>query len=304
MTGSRITGSVPILCAGRIYCDLVFTGLDGPPEPGREVFADALKVCAGGGAYITSAYLAALGETVGLVGMMPAAPFGGVVSDEMQRNNVQSFCEETQGQDAQITAALVTQSDRAFVTRRVGSAVPQSQIDALPQARHLHIGELTTALEHPDLLRRAQASGMSISLDCSWDGQALTRPDLAEIISLVDLFLPNEDEAAALEACCTHVQPRLATIIKRGAKGASCLQTGRTAIHAAGLDVAVVDTTGAGDAFNAGFLSAWLAGQPMELALALGNACGATAVARIGGAGDLPDLSSLRQTLGEPVAAQ
>lgn len=289
-----MTGAVPILCAGRIYCDLVFTGLDGAPEPGREVFADALKICAGGGAYITSAYLAALGEAVGLIGMLPAAPFGTVVGEEMQQNNVQSFCEETHGQDAQLTAALVTDKDRAFVTRRVGDAVPQSQIDALPDARHLHIGELTTALEHPDLLRAAQARGMTISLDCSWDGQVLARPDLAEIISLVDLFLPNEAEAEALETYCTHVQPRLATIIKRGPNGASCLRTGREPVHASGHDVQVVDTTGAGDAFNAGFLSAWLAGQSMEMALALGNACGATAVARVGGAGALPDLCDLR----------
>lgn len=299
-----MTAPSPILCAGRVYCDLVFTGLDGEPEPGREVFADALKICAGGGAYITSAYLAALGETVGLVGMLPAAPFGTVVEAEMQHNGVQSFCEETHGQDAQLTAALVTKKDRAFITRRVGNAVPQSKIDALPEARHLHIGELTTALEHPDLLRAAQASGMTISLDCSWDEKVLARTDLAEIISLVDLFLPNEAEAEALETYCTHVQPRLATIIKRGANGASCLRTGRTPVHASGRSVQVVDTTGAGDAFNAGFLSAWLAGQPMEMALALGNACGATAVARIGGAGELPNLTGLLDSLANQQAAQ
>lgn len=299
-----MTGAVSILCAGRVYCDLVFTGLDGAPEPGREVFADALKICAGGGAYITSAYLAAIGESVGLIGMLPAAPFGMVVREEMRQNGVQSFCEETHGQDAQLTAALVTDKDRAFVTRRVGEAIPQSKIDALPDARHLHIGELTTALDHPDLLRAAQANGMTISLDCSWDGQVLARQDLAELISLVDLFLPNEAEAEALETYCTHVQPRLATIIKRGADGASCLRSGRTPIHAPGQSVTVVDTTGAGDAFNAGFLSAWLTGQSMEMALALGNACGATAVARVGGAGELPDLSGLPLALVDQQAAQ
>lgn len=299
-----MSAGLPILCAGRVYCDLVFTGLDGAPEPGREVFADALKICAGGGAYITSAYLAALGETVGLVGMLPTSPFGGVVAAEMQQNGVHSFCEQTIGEDAQLTAALVTSKDRAFVTRRVGAAVPQGQVDNLPDARHLHIGELTTALEHPDLLRAAQASGMTISLDCSWDGQVLARPDLADIISLVDLFLPNEDEAEALETYCTHVQPRLATIVKRGAKGATCLRTGRTPVHAPGHSVQVKDTTGAGDAFNAGFLSAWLSGQSMEKALELGNACGATAVARVGGAGALPNLSDLHEGAFNQQAAQ
>lgn len=299
-----MTAGSSILCAGRIYCDLVFTGLDGAPEPGREVFADALKICAGGGAYITSAYLAALGEQVGLVGMLPAGPFGTVVSDEMAQNGVQPFCEQTLDQDAQLTAALVRGKDRAFVTRRVGAAVPQTQVDNLPEGRHLHIGELTTALEHRDLLRAAHAQGMTVSLDCSWDAQVLQRHDLSEIISQVDLFLPNEDEAKALEDHGTHVQPRLATIIKRGAAGASCMRTDRAPVHAAAQRVGVVDTTGAGDAFNAGFLSAWLAGRSIEMALALGNACGATAVARIGGAGMLPDLSGLRDTLADQQAAQ
>lgn len=296
--------SAPILCAGRVYCDLVFTGLNGVPEAGREIYADGLKVCAGGGAYITSAYLAALGERVGLIGMLPAAPFGAVVEEEMRQNRVQSYCVLTQGQDPQMTAALVTPTDRAFVTRRVGQAIPVEMIGNLPDARHLHLGELTTALEHPELLKAAQTRGMTVSLDCSWDGQVLARSDLTDIISLVDLFLPNEDEAAALEAHCTDVQPRLATIIKRGPNGASCLRTGRTPVHAPAHTVDVVDTTGAGDAFNAGFLSAWLAGHPMELALELGNACGATAVTRVGGAGALPDLSLLPDMAVEQQAAQ
>lgn len=299
-----MTSTPPILCAGRVYCDLVFAGLDAPPQAGREVFAEKLKICGGGGAYITSAYLAALGESVGLVGMLPAAPFGTVVRQEMQQNGVQSFCEDTLGQDAQITAALVGETDRAFVTRRVGKAVPQEQINNLPDARHLHIGEITTALEHPDLLTVARANGLTVSLDCSWDGQTLARTDLAAIIAQVDLFLPNEDEAEALRAHGTHVQPRLATIIKRGADGATCLRADKPPVHMNAQSVQALDTTGAGDAFNAGFLSAWLAGQSFEMALALGNACGATAVARVGGAGSLPDLSRLHETLGNWQAAQ
>lgn len=291
-----MTGRMPILCAGRVYCDLIFTGLDDTPQPGREVYADALKICAGGGAYIAAAYLAALGNDVGLAGMLPAAPFGAVVDAEIRQNRVRSYCQQTEDHDAQLTAALVTATDRAFITRRVGAAVPQSMIDNLPDAKHLHIGEMTTALEHPDLLFAARARDMTISLDCSWDGQTLDRSDLSDIISLVDIFLPNEDEAKALQTRCAKAQPRLATIIKQGSKGATCLHAGHEAVHAPGHSVEVKDTTGAGDAFNAGFLSAWLGGHSMERALQLGNACGATAVARIGGAGSLPDLSTLEQT--------
>lgn len=296
--------SQQILCAGRIYCDLVFTGLDDAPRPGREVYADGLKICAGGGAYITAAYLAALGETVGLVGMLPAAPFETVVKEEMQQNNVWSFCEPTKGLDAQLTAALVTGPDRAFVTRRVSAAVPQQKIDDLPSAKHLHIGELTTALEHPDLISAARQRGMTISLDCSWDGQTITRSDLSDLIAKIDIFLPNEDEAKALKRHKTRVEPKLATIIKQGDKGATAIMADSATLHTPVASVQVVDTTGAGDAFNAGFLSAWLAGSSWEEALELGNACGRTAVARVGGAGQLPDLSALRRVGFSAQAAQ
>ena len=282
-----------ILSAGRTYCDLVFTGLDAPPQMGQEVFADNLQLSAGGGAYITAAYLASLGDAVGLISVLPAAPFTALVQAEIAHNRIHPYITVAQGTDVQLTAALVGRSDRAFVTRRVGSAVPQGVIDALPQAQHLHVGELTTALEHPDLLRTAQAASMTISLDCGWDQAAFGHPDAAACIAAVDLFLPNETEA---EALCSHgitVSPRHFTVIKQGAGGAVCHAPDGTRFEASAYPAHLVDTTGAGDAFNAGFVSAWLAGAtPME-ALALGNACGAQAVARLGGATDLPDLSDL-----------
>jgi sugar/nucleoside kinase (ribokinase family) len=163
---------------------------------------------------------------------------------------------------------------------------------------------MTTALEHPDLLDKARLKGMTISLDCSWDGQTLSRNDLSDVVSLVDIFLPNEDEAKALEAQGACAEPILATIIKQGAKGATCLSRGGSPVHAAGHAVQVVDTTGAGDAFNAGFLSAWLSGRSMGQALQLGNVCGATAVSRVGGAGMLPDLTDLSEPLPDGQAAQ
>lgn len=300
-----MTRSAGIISAGRIYCDLVFSGLDAPPGPGREVFADQLKLCAGGGAYITSAYLSALGETVSLMGMLPAAPFGGVVINEMRQNGVGSSCQMAEGTDVQLTAALVTGADRAFITRRVGPAIAAASIEAMQPARHLHIGELTTLLEHPELVARARALGTTISLDCGWDEATLSRRDLAQHIAQVDIFLPNEAEAAALASQGVDLRPILMTVIKQGDKGATCLQaSGGKPVHSPALPARLVDTTGAGDAFNAGFLSAWLSGRSIADALTLGNACGATAIARMGGAGALPDLRSLMQEIDRALPEQ
>jgi sugar/nucleoside kinase (ribokinase family) len=196
------------------------------------------------------------------------------------------------GTDPQITAAIVAGGDRAFVTRRPGAAL--SEPLALPPARHLHIGELATLLDHPRLVPLARAAGMSVSLDCSWDAAAFARPGVGEAIACVDIFLPNAEEAERLAALGIAAVPRVATVVKRGAAGARALPRGGQPIEVGALPAAVVDPTGAGDAFNAGFIAAWLDGAPVAAALALGAACGAVAVARPGGATALPDLRQLR----------
>jgi sugar/nucleoside kinase (ribokinase family) len=294
-----VTGDGGILCAGRIYCDLVFSGLDGGPVPGREVFADRLALRAGGGAYITAAYLSALGCDVGLMGVLPAPPFTVPVTQEMAQNRVTSHCTDpAPADDPQITVALAHGGDRAFVTRRCGAALVLQKGAALPAARHLHIGELTTALDHPDLIGAARGQGMTISLDCSWDTQALADPRAPAVIASVDLFLPNSAEAEALRQNGIAVAPRVASIVKRGNQGAVAIAAGGATQSAPACAATVQDTTGAGDAFNAGFLSAWLAGRPLAECLARANHCGALAVARLGGAGHLPDL---RELVGDPV---
>ncbi len=286
-----MTGRPQILCAGRVYCDLIFTELGGSPSPGTEVFAGGLTLCAGGGAYITAAYFAALGGGANLMGVLPAAPFTTIVTDEMQVNGVTSFCTAPMPGDPQITVALAQGNDRSFVTRRTGPATAFVAGDALPKAQHLHIGELTTALEHPDLITAARVAGMTVSLDCGWDLAALSSDASAEMIAAVDVFLPNESEANELAGNGIAIAPRAYTVVKRGQAGATAIAVDGTQTKAAARVTSVRDTTGAGDAFNAGFLSGWLASAPVMQALDIANKCGACAVARIGGAGPLPDLS-------------
>ncbi len=285
-----MSGPLDILCAGRLYADLVFTGLDAAPEPGREVFAAGLAIVAGGGAHITACYGAALGLDCGVFGVLPAAPFDAVVREDLARNGVTAHVTPAlPGADPQVTVATVFAGDRAFLTRRPGAALPVPL--RLPAARHLHIGELTTALDHPGLIGAARAAGMSVSLDCGWDAAAFLRPEVAAVIASVDVFLPNEDEAARLAALALPVVARHVTVTKRGAAGASALGPGGAMTTAPAASVQVVDTTGAGDAFNAGFLAAWLGGAPLSDCLGQGNACGAVAVGRIGGAGAVPRLT-------------
>lgn len=274
-----------VLSVGRLYCDLIFTDLPRLPTMGTEVYAGGFGVHAGGGAFITAAHLAALGHTSALAAMLPPQPFGGLLTEDLARAGLDLDLCRTQraGDEPQVTVALVGAGDRAFVTRRAGPAFPPLEVSDLTElgAAHVHIGELATLIDRPDIIDVARGAGATISLDCSWD-DGLVAADIAAVLGRVDLFLPNEAEVHHLDDIGVTSALFPLTAIKQGAAGAAVLVEGER-IHLPAEPVTVVDTTGAGDAFNAGFVSAWLGGAPPEACLRAGNAQGARAIARRGG---------------------
>lgn len=272
-----------VLCVGRLYCDLVFGDVPRLPTHGHEVFAGALSLHAGGGAVITAAHLADLARPAHLAAFWPVAPFTQTVAEDVQRSGVgHSLCRAASVSDPQITVAISGASDRAFLTRRTGPAVPRIAPDDLRRLgiAHLHVGELATLIEAPWLIALARDTGLSVSLDCSWDDA--TTAAAADLIAAVDVFFPNAEEVDQLTGLGVSAPFAPLTVIKLGAAGARAVTDERT-LEAPAQPVQVVDTTGAGDAFNAGFLDRWLANAPLAACLAAGNARGALAVQHRGG---------------------
>ncbi|WP_022705164.1 carbohydrate kinase family protein [Pseudorhodobacter ferrugineus] len=286
-----------VLCAGRLYCDLVMGGLPTAPIAGQEVYADTLAMTAGGGAYITAAYLVALGREVGLSALIPAEPFAGPIASELAAAGIDlapcAFAPA--GLDPQITVALVMGDDRAFVTRRSGPAVPSDLPDLIAAGGydHLHIGELATLAEMPDIVARAKAAHMTVSVDCAWDTQVLARGDLVDLLAGADVFLPNRVEAAALARHAPLAAYAPLVVVKNGKNGAEAFAQGHQT-HRPALPVKVVDTVGAGDAFNAGFLDRWLDGANLTECLDAGARVASVALARQGGARGVERLARHR----------
>ncbi|MEO0388888.1 MAG: carbohydrate kinase family protein [Pseudomonadota bacterium] len=282
-----MTGRPGVLAVGRLYCDLIFTGLPRLPSMGTEVFAGGLGLYPGGGAVITAAHLAELGRPAALSAIVPAPPFDAAMMAAIEAASIDVglSARAEPGADPQLTVALADAGDRAFVTRRVGPAAPPlSAAELLGQGfGHLHIGELATLVERPELLALAREAGLTVSLDCGWD-DGLEASAARSLIPAVDVFLPNAAEVALLENLGVPGPWAPLTAIKCGADGARAEVDGHV-ITAPTRAVPVVDTTGAGDAFNAGFLDAWLDGGPVAACLAAGNAKGAEAVQRAGGFG-------------------
>ncbi|MEE1656225.1 sugar kinase [Microvirga sp. CF3062] len=283
-----------VLCLGRTYCDIIFTGLSEMPALGRERFAKNVTIAAGGGAYITAAHLAALGRPAALLSRLGLDPLSRALEEELGASAIDlSFVERTDDAGPQPTVAMVRGSERAFISRRAGGSRPVSLERALtaPDVSHLHIAEFATLNDMPGVISMARDCGLTISLDPSWDDQ-LIRQDAGffETCKGIDVFLPNLEEGRALtgenepEVILRRLRESFPLVVLKCGEEGALVADSSGSVCAAALPVEVVDTTGAGDAFNAGFLHAWLSGGDLRETLAAGIESGARSVQAVGGA--------------------
>jgi sugar/nucleoside kinase (ribokinase family) len=301
-----------ILVAGELNVDLVLAGLPSLPIMGRELVGTDLKVVLGSSSAITAARLAALGAAVDFIGMVGQDDFGQFVLRELRHFGVGVGHIQQVAVNTGITIALTYNQDRALLTYPgTITAYDGHNItpDLLAQYDHLHVGSffLQTGLQAAlvGTFRMARERGLTTSLDVGWDPleQWSANPHLAPTLAQTDYFFPNESETAALigaegrvEDLAQQVQTLL--LVKRGADGATAYDKQGEAIAVPALSVQVIDTTGAGDAFNAGFLYAFrVEGANVKDALRFAAACGAQAVTQVGGATGAPTAGAIRQLL-------
>lgn len=282
-----------VLSIGRIYCDLIFTGIDELPVLGRELFAGGMEITAGGGGFIAAAHMVHVGRKAALVARLGTDTLSAGVESQIRDSQVDlRFVEHAADAGPQVTVAAVVGHDRAFLTHRAGRAQPTTLDAALDwdEARHLHIAEFATLHEIPDLVIRAKAKGLTVSLDPSWDPSLIHDKSLLGACKGVDLFLPNMEEATAITGSSDPLiairvlQKNFPLVALKGGADGAWLLADADVLHAPAEAVKVVDTTGAGDAFNAGFLHAWLDGAAPATCLQAGIKAGSLAVEAAGGA--------------------
>jgi sugar/nucleoside kinase (ribokinase family) len=185
--------------------------------------------------------------------------------------------------------------DRAMLTA-LGAIPALEPGDVLPlvaQARHVHLSSLALqpalAGAVPAVVRAARAAGTTVSADPNWDPRE--RWALGDALRAVDVIFPNAEEALRfagrddgdVEAAAAALASGGALVVVTLGAGGALAHDGDAVVRAAAPDVEVVDTTGAGDTFAAGFLSARLSGAALTEALAFACACGARSVGAVGG---------------------
>lgn len=289
--------------------DVLVLGDDVTPAFGQqEKLVPSISLVVGGSAAITAVAAARLGLRVALAAAVGADPAGAFMLDQLAGEGVDVSAVAVR--DAAPTGMTVTLSagaDRAILTA-LGAVASLTAADVpgslIARARHVHASsyfllEDSLGAGLASVLSAARAAGAATSLDTNWDPSGRWGDErLAAAIAQADLLLPNEAEAlrlsgaASLEAAAralTAAGPRL--VVKLGERGALCAD-GPVWQQVSLPPVVPVDTTGAGDCFNAGLITGLLAGLALPEAAALGCAAGALSTGAPGGTASCPDRAT------------
>lgn len=310
-----------VIVAGDANLDLVLRG-DVVPRFGQaEQLLTSADLVLGSSAGICASGLARLGLDVSLVARVGRDVFGDQTVRLLANNGVNTDQVLRTDAPTGVSVILSGVDDRSILT--LTGAMAMLTVDDVRQALlgsagdgdqvrgHLHVAslfllpDLCAAL--PELLADVRSAGFTTSLDTNWD------PDerwtgVEACLPHLDVFLPNATEAMAITRSLGAVPENAETAarmladrgpivaVKDGARGGFAV-AGEQLVQASGLAVDVVDTTGAGDSFDAGFLSGWLAGEDLPTALRWGTAAGSLSTLGAGGTGAQPSAAELSAAL-------
>lgn len=298
-----------VLVCGPIFCDLIFSGIPSLPRLGEELYARDFKIDIGGSAIVAHG-LHRLGAKVGLVADLGNDPLSNVMWGILETKGMDtSLIQRHSSPLPQVTAALSFPEDRAFVTcfHKPGIRRDLQAIIEKNRSKHLHICSFLSAFDHPDAVQVAHSFGASVSLDPGWDADALQDPRLSSMAVGLDIFLPSKIEICQMEG---ESDPHLAAkmlhskmkggslVIKDGEHGAWGYHgSSLDAISVSAIPVESVDTTGAGDAFAAGFLFGFIQGKPFETCMLYGTVCGGLTTTQPGGTAGFPTREEMETWL-------
>lgn len=282
-----------LLTIGEAFEDLVFVGLERLPRPGEEVKTSRFLATVGGGAVITAVAAARLGLRSRVMSGLGRPALARLRAEGVGATNL-----KRPGEPHAISAALSTASDRSFVTFNGVNDVLERRLlasRARVRARHVHFAFYPRACARwVPVLRELRERRVTTSWDFGWNEGLLDDPRFTSLLAALDFVFVNELEAplyarrpsldAAIEV---WRQSPHHTIVKLGPAGSRWLGRGRDD-RAPAPRVRALDSTGAGDAFNGGFLCGVLRGLPPRACLRLGNFVGARSTRRAGGLDGLP----------------
>jgi sugar/nucleoside kinase (ribokinase family) len=303
-----------VTIVGEINMDLILYGLPEVMPLERELLASGFGMTLGSSSAIVAHNLAALGVSVGFVTRIGDDRLGILALERLAEKGVDlSRVKHISGGTSTGVTILLTHDGKRHILTYPGTMFELSAGDLdlsyLASGRHFHLSSLFLhkALQPdlPRICRQLKAEGLSLSLDTNDDPEDRWAGALDELLSIVDIFMPNEDEACRItgkpdaESAIEALAKRVSLVaVKCGKHGALVQNQGRRWLVPA-QSVTPLDTIGAGDSFDAGFLAAYLRGESPQACAAFGNRTAALSTLRQGGTESFRDPGFMREFLAQ-----
>ncbi|CAN5700829.1 sugar kinase [soil metagenome] len=288
-----------VLVIGDANPDLVLTGdpTNLVPQFGQvEKLVDSADLVLGGSAAIAACGLARLGVPTALAALVGDDFFGEFVRRELTAAGVDTRWVRTDPAVATALSVVLSAGDRAILTFPGALAATGPDVvdrDLLNQVRHVHSASMflqpRLAPHLPDIFAAARSGGATTSLDTNWDPAELWH-GVFPLLENTDIVFPNTAELIAMTGCADVdgaaervLELGCRVALKDGASGGRLWEPGRAVIAAPASATDAVDTTGAGDSFDAGYISAMIEGRSGADCLARAVVCGSLSTRSLGG---------------------
>jgi sugar/nucleoside kinase (ribokinase family) len=309
---NAVTKSFDVTIAGEINLDLILYGLPEAMPLERELLASAFRMTLGSSSAILAHNLAALGMRVGFMTRLGDDPLGEIALQRLMERGVDvTRVKRMYGGASTGVTVLLDHGSKRHILTYPGTMFEMDandiDLDYLSSGRHFHLSSLFLhrALQPalPGIFRQLKAAGLTLSLDTNDDPDDRWGGVLDELLGLVDIFLPNEEEACRItgkadaESAIGVLAARVPLVAVKCGKQGALVQADQERWRLPAESVTPVDTIGAGDSFNAGFLCAYLKGKPPADCAAFGNRTAALSTLRSGGTESFRDAELLHEFL-------
>ena len=301
-----------VTIAGELNLDLILYGLPEQLLPERELLADRMMLTLGSSSAIVAHNLSVLGSRVGFQSRIGDDPLGRIALERLQEGGVDiSQVRIIPGATTTGLTVILHHEQWRNILTYSGTIAELTwddlDLDYLAGSRHFHFSsyylQRSMSPKVGELFRYLKSKGLTVSLDTNDDPDDRWEGGLHELLDDVDVFLPNEREACKaagtndLESAISKLSQLVPLlVVKLGRKGALA-QKGSQRIRAFSKEVTPVDSVGAGDSFDAGFLNEYLRGSDLAACLASGNRAGALSTTRPGGTEAFRDAPHREQFL-------
>jgi sugar/nucleoside kinase (ribokinase family) len=300
------------LVVGAHILDVLVRPVDAVPPGQSSVLVQEAAMTPAGTAAGTAVGLARLGEKVATAGVVGTDLIGTVLLEQMTAEGVDvSYVRRDPGAPTSISVLPIRSNGERPALHLTGANALLGPADIpwdlVESSDFVHIGgcdRLPASAGDlvPDILRRARDRGAITSMDVLAPGSAHVFRQVSAALPYVDYFLPNTEQALALTGTADLAEAARVlleagagqAVITCGADGCALFGRDRTVRHAA-IPVHAVDTTGCGDAFTAGFLSALARGDTPDAALAIAVAAGAVVATGLGSNANLRNMAELER---------